>query len=89
MVKKISQGLYGNCKAEDETKGYRQFMNVLDSLVTWEHNLLGYTEYGFLTPDNRTTAYVNFTYYMFQGYHGVSFMVDQEPRVLNCKNLIL
>lgn len=84
---KISQGLYGNCKAEDGTKGYRQFMNVLDSLVTWEHNLLGYTEYG-LTPDNRTTAYVNFTYYMFQGYHGVSFMVDQEPRVLNCKNLI-
>ena len=25
---KISQGLYGNCKAEDGTKGYRQFMNV-------------------------------------------------------------
>ncbi len=40
------------------------------------------------SPDNRTCAYVNFTYYMFQGGRGVSFHVDQEPRVLSCRQLV-
>ena len=83
-----SDGLYGACVADDRTSlGYRQYMNVLDSLVDWEHDLLGFTKYG-RVPDNRTFAYVNYTYYMFQGSNGVSFHVDQENRILNCYNLI-
>lgn len=83
-----SEGLYSHCLAVDGTSlGYRQFIHVLDSLVIWEHELLGLHKYD-LVPDNRTTAYVNFTYYMFQGSRGVSFHVDQESRVLNCKTLI-
>ena len=83
-----SEGLYGNCVAIDgKSLGYRQFIHVLDSLVIWEHNLLGFKKYD-CEPDNRTMAYVNFTYYMFQGGRGVSFHVAQEPRVLSCKTLI-
>ena len=64
-------------------------MNVLDSLVRWEHDLLGFEKYGLLeTPQNRTFAYVNFTYYMFQGGSGVSFHQNQESRILNCKTLM-
>ncbi len=85
---KYSKGLLGACVAEDGTSlGYRQFMHVLDSLVIWEHNLLGFAKYNRL-PDNRTMAYVNFTYYMFQGGRGVSFIVSEENRVLSCRQLI-
>lgn len=83
-----SKGLYGNCVATDGTSlGYRQFIHVLDSLAIWEHDILGLHKYN-KAPDNRTAAYVNFTYYMFQGGLGVSFHVDQEPRVLSCKTLV-
>lgn len=83
-----SKGLYDYCKASDGTSlGYIQYMNLLDSLVAWEHKLLGLEKYN-RVPDNRTMAYVNFTYYMFQGGMGVSFHVDQERRVLNCKTLM-
>jgi len=85
---KYSKGLYGACLSTDGTSlGYRQYIHVLDSLVVWEHNLLGFKKYD-CDPDNRTMAYVNFTYYMFQGGFGVSFHVDQENRVLNCKTLV-
>lgn len=81
-------GMQNYCKAIDGTsKGYVQFMNVLDTLVTWEQHLLGLQKYD-RVPDNRTMAYVNYTYYMFQGYYGVSFMYDQESRVLNCKQIM-
>ncbi len=85
-----SEGFYKYCKASDgKSIGYRQFMNMLDSLVQWEHDLLGFEKYGLLeTPQNRTFAYVNFTYYMFQGGAGVSFHQNQESRVLNCKNMM-
>lgn len=85
-----SEGFYKYCKASDgKSQGYRQFMNMLDSLVQWEHDLLGFEKYGLLeTPQNRTFAYVNFTYYMFQGGAGVSFHQNQESRVLNCKNMM-
>ena len=33
-------------------------------------------------------AYVNYTYYMFQGYYGVSFVWTQQERVLNCRTLM-
>lgn len=81
-------GLAQYCKASDgKSLGYIQYMNVLDSLVGWEHRLLGLEKYDRL-PDNRTMAYVNYTYYMFQGTYGVSFMYNQEYRVLNCKTLM-
>lgn len=83
-----AQGLYKHCKATDgKSLGYRQYMNIIDSLIAWEHNLLGFTKYK-IVPRNHTMAYVNFTYYMFQGYMGVSYHVDQEPRVLNCRNIV-
>ncbi len=83
-----AKGLHNYCKATDGLSiGYRQYMNVLDSLVSWEHYLLGFKKYN-MEPDNRTFAYVNYTYYMFQGGLGVSFHVDQESRVLNCKTLV-
>ncbi|MGM9688354.1 MAG: M60 family metallopeptidase [Alloprevotella sp.] len=83
-----SKGLYGNCLAIDGSLGYRQFIHVMDSIAIWEHDILGLGKYN-RRPDNRTGAYVNFTYYMFQGGLGVSFHVDQEPRVLNCKTLVM
>lgn len=83
-----SEGLKKYCKAQDGTsRGYRQYMNVLDSLITWEQRVLGFEKYN-RVPNTRTFAYVNYTYYMFQGGWGVSFHVNQESRVLNCKTLI-
>lgn len=83
-----AEGFYKYCKASDGTSiGYRQFMNVLDSLIAWEHYLLGFDKYD-LVPNNHTFAYTNYTYYMFQGGLGVSFHHNQESRVLNCRNLI-
>lgn len=83
-----SDGLYRYCKASDGTSlGYRQFMNMLDSLIVWEHDLLGFTKYN-LVPTNHTFAYTNYTYYMFQGGNGVSFHHDCEPRILNCRTLM-
>lgn len=83
-----SKGLRDYCKASDNTSlGYRQYMNVLDSLIEWEHKLLGFEKYN-RVPNNHTMAYVNYTYYMFQGAYGVSFMYNQERRVLNCRTLM-
>ena len=82
-----SKGLHDYCKSTDGKIGFRQYMNVLDSLIVWEHDVLGFTKYN-RVPENRTFAYVNYTYYMFQGGLGVSFHVDQESRVLNCNTLI-
>jgi len=84
-----SAGLRDYCKASDgKSLGYRQYMNVLDSLIAWEHRELGLEKYNRI-PDNHTFAYTNYTYYMFQGGLGVSFHHDQESRVLNCKTLML
>lgn len=83
-----AKGLHDYCKASDGTNlGYRQYMNLLDTLISWEHQLLGLKKYG-RVPQNKTMAYVNYTYYMFQGAYGVSFMYNQEQRVLNCKTLM-
>ena len=83
-----SEGLYKYCKASDGNSiGYRQYMNFLDTLITWEHREIGFEKYKRI-PRNRTMAYVNFTYYMFQGGWGVSFHQNQEQRVLNCKNMM-
>lgn len=82
-----AQALHDYCKAVDGSIGYRQYINVMDSLVTWEHDLLGFKKYNLL-PTNRTFAYVNYTYYMFQGGLGVSFVNTQQSRILNCNTLI-
>lgn len=83
-----AKGLHDYCKASDGTsQGYRQYMNLLDSLIAWEHQLLGLQKYG-RVPQNKTMAYVNYTYYMFQSGYGVSFKFNQEQRVLNCKTLM-
>lgn len=82
-----AKALHDYCKAVDGSIGYRQYINVMDSLVIWEHDLLGFKKYNLL-PTNRTFAYVNYTYYMFQGGLGVSFVNSQQSRILNCKRLI-
>ena len=83
-----SKGLHNYCKSTDGTSiGYRQYMNVLDTLITWEQRLLGFEKYNSL-PNLRTMAYSNYTYYMFQGGFGVSFHHTQERRVLNCRTLV-
>ncbi len=82
-----SKGLHDHCKADDGVSyGYRQYMNVLDSLVQWEHRLFGLEKYNRMTR-NKTMAYVNYTYYMYQDGFGVSFHADQEERVLNCRTI--
>lgn len=82
-----SDGLAKYCKATDgRSLGYRQYINTIDSLVQWEHDLLGFTKYGRI-PENSTFAYTNYTYYMFQGGLGVSFHHNQESRVLNCRTI--
>lgn len=81
-------GLYQHCKTSgNATKGYIQYINLLDSLIAWEHRFLGFEKYG-RVPANHTMAYVNYTYYMFQGYYGVSFIWTQQERVLNCRTLM-
>ncbi len=82
-----SKGLHDYCKSIDGKVGYRQYMNVLDSLIRWEQELLGFYKYD-RVPDLRTMAYTNYTYYMFQGGFGVSFHHNQESRVLNCKTIV-
>lgn len=82
-----SKGLAQHCKSRDGKPGFRQYMNVVDSLVAWEHRQLGIEKYGRI-PKNRTMAYVNYTYYMYQDGLGVSFHADQEPRVLDCRNIV-
>ena len=84
-----SAGMRDYCKASDGTSlGYRQYINLVDSLVHWEHRQIGFEKYGRI-PDNHTLAYVNYQYYMFQGGWGVSFHHNQERRVLNCKTMML
>jgi hypothetical protein len=76
------------CKASDGvSQGQRQFMNLLDSLVAWEQEFIGLNKYKY-NIKNKTMAYVNYTYYMFQGWAGVSFMYNQEKRVLDCQNMM-
>ena len=81
-------GLKNYCKTSTgSARGYRQYMNLLDTLVQWEHDVLGFTKYN-RVPKNHTFAYTNWTYYMFQGSLGVSFHHGQESRVLNCQRVM-
>ncbi|MBR1652216.1 MAG: M60 family metallopeptidase [Alloprevotella sp.] len=83
-----ADGLHRYCKDSGGSNvGYRQYINLLDTLVRWEQELLGFYKYN-RVPDLRTMAYVNYTYYMFQGTFGVSFHHNTESAVLSCKNLM-
>lgn len=83
-----AEGLRTKCKTDRGVlKGYRQFLNMLDSVLQWEHDLLGFTKYNRI-PKNHSFAYVNYTYFMFQGGLGVSFHHDQEVKILNVHNLL-
>ena len=85
-----SAGMHEFCKADDgKSPGYRQYMNILDTLITWEQRVVGFEKYG-RTPRNRTLLYVNFTYGVaFQGALGISSHVDNERGLLNCRGLLL
>lgn len=84
-----SAGMHEFCKADDgKSPGYRQYMNILDTIVTWEQRVVGFEKYG-RTPKNRTLLYVNFTYgAAFQGGLGISSHVDNECSLLNCRQLL-
>lgn len=70
------------------TKGqYVRYINVLDQLIKWEHELVGFEKYG-LVPKNKTMAYVNYNYYMYQGGFGVTFKYDTQNLVCNPDVLI-
>lgn len=69
------------------TGKYRQYINVLDTLITWEHRLLGFEKYG-RVPQNKTLAYVNYNYYMYQGGLGVTFKYDTQYRACNPDNIM-
>jgi hypothetical protein len=66
---------------------YRQYINVLDTLITWEHRLLGFEKYG-RVPQNKSLAYVNYNYYMYQGGLGVTFKNDTQNRVCSPDNIM-
>lgn len=57
-----------------------RLINIFDELIIWEHRVLGVEKYN-RVPKNRTMAYVNYTYYMFQGGLGPSFMYNTQYRV--------
>lgn len=64
-----------------------RLINIYDQLIVWEHRVLGVEKYN-RVPANRTMAYVNYTYYMFQGGMGPSFMYNTQYRVCSPTNLI-
>ncbi|MDE7111476.1 MAG: M60 family metallopeptidase [Muribaculaceae bacterium] len=64
-----------------------RLINIFDELIIWEHRVLGVEKYN-RVPKNRTMAYVNYTYYMFQGALGPSFMYNTQNRVCSPINLM-
>lgn len=83
-----ASSLLNYCKtSQGESKGYLQFMNLLDTLVRWEHYLLGLEKYD-RVPENRTMAYVSFGSYMVQGPYGIGLGHTQESRLMDCYNMM-
>ncbi len=83
-----ADGLLTKCKTDKGLpKAYHQLLNMLDTVVQWEHDLLGFTKYDRI-PKNHSFAYTNYTYFMFQGGLGVSFHHNQEVKILNVRNLL-
>ena len=83
-------GLHEHCRAEDGVSlGYRQYMNILDTLMTWEQRLVGLEKYG-RVPRNRTLLFVNFNHptILSQNELGISIHIKALPRFLNCKSIL-
>ncbi|MDE7388495.1 MAG: M60 family metallopeptidase, partial [Muribaculaceae bacterium] len=66
---------------------YVRYINTLDQLIIWEHRVLGLEKYN-RVPQNKTLAYVNYDYYMYQGGKGVTFKYDTQSRVCSPDNLL-
>jgi hypothetical protein len=66
---------------------YIQYVNCLDLLIMWEHRLLGFEKYDMI-PTNKTLAYVNYDYYMYQGGSGVTFKYDTQYRVCSPEKIM-
>lgn len=64
-----------------------KLINIYDQIIIWEHRVLGIEKYN-RVPKNRTMAYVNYTYYMFQGGMGPSYMYNTQNRTLSIDNLL-
>ena len=82
-------GMYEFCKAEDgKSLGYRKYMEILDSLMTWQQQFVGMEKYGRI-PRNRSLLYVNYTYgALYQEKLGISAHIDLEQSLLNCHSLL-
>jgi len=64
-----------------------RYINTLDIIIAWEHRLLGLEKYGRI-PSNKTLAYVNYNYYMYQGGFGVTFKYDTQYRTCSPDNIM-
>lgn len=64
-----------------------RYINTLDIIIAWEHRLLGLEKYGRI-PTNKTLAYVNYNYYMYQGGFGVTFKYDTQYRTCSPDNIM-
>lgn len=69
------------------TGKYRQHINTIDTIIGWEHKLLGMEKYN-RVPKNRVLGYVNYDYYMGMGGLGISFKHDQQRRILDPTNVM-
>jgi hypothetical protein len=70
------------------TKGeYRRYINLLDTIISWEQHLQGLDKYNRLT-DNKPLAYVNYHYYMYRDGTGASFKYDTQNRVLSVSHIM-
>lgn len=79
-----SSALSQYCKTTSrESKGYRQYIRMMDYLISSIHEALGLQKYN-RVPLTRTLAYVNYHYYMYQGQLGVAFAYTEQQDVLNC-----
>lgn len=64
-----------------------KLLNIYDQIIIWEHRVLGIEKYK-RVPSNRTMAYVNYTYYMFQGSLGPSYEYSTQSRTCSPSNLM-
>lgn len=64
-----------------------RYINALDLLIIWEHRILGFYKYD-RVPRNKTLAFVNYDYYMYQGGEGVAFKYDTQSRTCSADNII-
>ena len=84
-----TDGLHEHCKADDGVSpGYRQYMNILDTLMTWEQRLVGLEKYGRI-PRNRTLLSTSFFYpALCSTPLGISIPIKKQQRYVNCQKIL-